>query len=317
MRILVTGASGFVGASLCSRLRRDGHDVVAAVRDKDSLPAADGLTVKAIGDIGASPSWDDPLSGVDAVVHLAAMVHQMGKVVPSAAEYTRVNAAATEDLAAACIRNGVRRLVFLSSVKVNGECSGPVSYTEADTPRPEDPYGLSKLQAERSLASLGSQGRLETVIVRPPLVYGPGVRANFLRLIGIVDRMNPAVVPALVSKRSFVGLGNLADVLTLCTAHPGAAGQTFLVSDGEDVTAAELMRRLATAMGRRSYVVPVTEAPLRFAARLLGKEQVVKRIVDPLTVSTAHVRSRLGWTPPFSLDAGLDLTLQWYRTAAR
>lgn len=307
MRVLVTGANGFVGSALCRHLTQSGHSVIGAVRDRDSNA---GPSRQVIGDIGANPPWHELLPGVEVVIHLAALVHQMGKATPGLDAYRQVNVTGTTRLAEACVRHGVGRMVFLSSIKVNGECTPAKSFSEEDTPAPLDAYGVSKLEAEQVLAEMAKKGDLENVVIRPPLVYGPGVRANFRRLMSIVRKMNPLIVPGLSSKRSMIGLGNLVDVISACAVHPGAANQLFLVSDNEDVTVSDLMQRMAREMNRKALVVPVSNGFLGFAARMLGREQEIRRIIDPLTVSADKVMTRLGWVPPFDMNAGLAETVR-------
>ena len=309
MRVLVTGANGFVGSALCRRLVEAGHSVVGAVRRRgfDS-----GVEYRVIGDIGGNPSWDEVLAGVDVAIHLAALVHQMGEA-PPLAEYRRLNVGGTAQLANACVRHGVSRMVFLSSIKVNGECTPTGPFTEADEPAPLDAYGISKLEAEQALTAIANQGGMQTVVVRPPLVYGPGVRANFLRLLGVVRKLRPLVIPRLKSKRSMIALGNLVDILAVCSEHQAAANQLFLVSDNEDVTVTDLMQRMALAMKRKSMVVPLPVGWLRLAAKVIGKEQEIRRLTDPLTVNPEKAMKLLGWRPPLDLNAGLAQTVDWYR----
>jgi len=313
MRILVTGANGFVGSALCRRLTEAGHSVIGALRSPGRTSLNTGIDTRIIGDVAGDPPWREVLPGVDVVIHLAALVHQMGKVTPSPDEYRRVNATGTRQLAEACARHGVRRMVFLSSVKVNGEGTPLEPFTEENAPAPLDAYGISKLEAEEGLGAVGKMTGLETVIVRPPLVYGPGVRANFRRLLAVVARVRPLIVPELRSKRSMVSLANLADMLAVCAENPRAANQVFLVSDNEDVTVSDLMQRLAHAMNRRILIIPASEGLLRFAAKVFGKEQEVRRLVDPLRVSPNKAMTRLNWSPPLDMNAGLAQTVEWYR----
>jgi nucleoside-diphosphate-sugar epimerase len=315
MRCLVTGANGFVGSALLRRLHRAGDSVIGSIQ---TLPAAALSHVhpktefRATGDIGGVPPWDEMLPGVEVVIHLAALVHQMGKVTPSLDAYRRINVTGTTQLANACVRNGVRRLVFLSSIKVNGERTPESPFTETAVPHPSDAYGVSKLEAEEALTAIARASGMEVVLVRPPLVYGPGVRANFRRLLGLVARLNPLAVPGLTSKRSMISVDNLADFLRVCAVHPSAANQLFLISDNDDVTVSELMRRLAREMNKPSFTIPASEGLLRLVAKILGKEQEIRRIIDPLTVSPAKAMNLLDWNPPVSLDAGLARTVQWY-----
>lgn len=315
MRILVTGADGFVGSALCRHLVEANHSVTGVVRRLKPETNLSGVDVRVIGDITAEPRWPEILPGIDVAIHLAALVHQMGEQRPSPEAYNRVNAVATGRLAEACVRHGVARLLFLSSIKVNGEGGSERAYTETDTPAPQDAYGISKMEGEIAL----TQGRLgedlETVIIRPPLIYGPGVRANFLRLLNVSYRLNPVPVPKFAGLRSMVSLANLVHFLALCASHPQAAGHLFLISDNEDVTVSELIWRIAHLMGRKTISVPLPERLLRFAASIAGREQEIRRLADPLRVSAAKAVSALDWTPPLTLDAGLEEVVRWYLSA--
>jgi nucleoside-diphosphate-sugar epimerase len=271
-----------------------------------------------LGDIGANPDWEDPIEGVDTIVHLAARVHvTQDRAADPLGEYRRVNVGGTERLAWIAAQRGVRRLVFASSVKVNGERTLQKPFDEEDPPNPQDPYAVSKWEAEQVLQGIALRTGLEVAIVRPPLVYGPGVKANFLRLMNIVDKGLRLPLPDVKNRRSLIGVENLADFMTQCASHPGAANETFMVSDGEDVSTRELIARLARALGRSARFLPVPEFAVRFFARLVGKEAAVDRLLGSLTVSSDKARQRLGWKPPVPLDSGLATTARWYLESSR
>lgn len=299
--VLVTGASGFVGSALLPRLRGDGHRVTALTRRATPVPGASHTArVSFLGDESAlAPA----LRGVDAVVHLAARVHVMRDTVEDPlAEFRRVNVAGTLGLARAAASAGVRRFVFLSSIKVNGEEG---YFRESDTCSPHDPYGISKHEAELGLKEIESTSGMEIVIIRPPLVYGPGVRANFRSLIQIVRRGIPLPLGAVRNRRSMVGVRNLADCIVRCLDHPAAGGETFFVSDGEDLSTPELIRRLARAMGRRPLLIPIPVPILAAGATLLGKRDILQRLTGSLQVDITKARTLLDWSPPFSIDEEL------------
>jgi UDP-glucose 4-epimerase len=232
-------------------------------------------------------------------------------------EYRRVNVDGTEALACAAAKQGVRRMVFVSTVKVNGESTSGRPFTEGDMPAPQDPYAVSKWEAEETLRSVAAKTGLEVVIVRPPLVYGPGVRANFLRLMRLVEWGLPLPLPDTKNRRSLIGVENLADCLVRCVSHPGAANQTFMVSDGQDVSTRELVARLAPPLGRSARFLPVPGPVLRLAARLVRKEPALNRLLGSLEVDSSKVRRTLEWSPPVTLDRGLEATARWYLESAR
>ena len=303
-KVLVTGATGFVGRALCEALGAAGDRVVAAVR-RGSGSANEVV----VGDIGPSTDWAQALAGCDAVVHLAARVHMMREAERDPlAVYRATNAEATLNLARQAAAAGVKRFVFVSTVKVNGE-GRDEPYRETDVPAPEDAYAISKWEAEQGLQRIAQESGLEVVILRPPLVYGPGVKANFQRLIRTVERGWPLPLGAIRNRRSLLYLGNFIDAIRLCAEHPAAAGQTFLLDDGEAVSTPELIRRLAHAMGRPARLLPVPVGLLEFAGALLGKRAAVERLTGSLHVDSSAIRARLGWTPPFSMEAGLAATV--------
>ncbi len=256
-----------------------------------------------VGDLAPEADWREAVSDVDAVVHLAARVHVMRNVVADPlAEFRRANVEGTENLARQAAAAGVRRFVFLSSVKVNGE-SG--TYSESDSAAPKDAYGISKHEAELSLARIAAEAGMAVVVIRPPLVYGPGVKANFRALIRAVERGVPLPFGAIDNRRSLVGLDNLVDFIVTCLQHPSAANETFLVSDDEDLSTGDLIRRLARAMGRPARLIPVPAALLLFLAGLLNRRDVAQRVIGSLQVNISKARTVLGWTPPVSVDEGL------------
>ena len=313
-RVLVTGASGFVGRILCQRMREQGVEV-AAVRRQASPPGHVSPEI-AVGDIHAATDWSQALTNVDTVIHLAARVHVMRDTVADPlAEFLRVNAAGTEHLARSAAASGVKRLVYVSSIKVNGEeTRAGKKFSADDIPAPQDPYGVSKWEAERALYRVADEAGLEVVVVRPPLVYGPGVKGNFAQMLGIVARRVPLPFASVDNRRDLVYVENLVDALIACASHPAAADQTYLVCDGEAVSTPDLLRQLAFAMGVPSRLFPCPPILLRLAGKLTGKSQQLERLLGSLQVDGDKMRADLNWTPPYSLRQGLQATAEWYRT---
>jgi len=312
MKVLVTGATGFVGQVLCSQLTRRGHEVRGSACEisRVALPA---VTVK-VAEIGPTTDWTAAVDGVDAVVHLAARAHILrDRAADALAEYRRTNVEGTRSLAAASRRAGVGRLVFLSSAKVYGERSAR-PFTEGVLPHPEDAYAVSKLEAEEALKDALASGHTKWTILRPPLVYGPGVRANFLQLMRAVARGMPLPLARIDNRRSLVYVGNLVDAIEACLEAEAAAGRTWPVSDGEDLSTPELVRRLARALNRPARLVPVPIPLLRLAGALSGRAATVDRLVESLQVDATAIRVALPWTPSYSLDQGLLETARWFRT---
>jgi len=311
MRIVITGASGFVGAALCRELLARGHTVRGIVRKLDPPGAAPPeLHQVLIGDIAAEFDRRALLDGVDAVVHLAAIAHRSDD---PEEEIRRVNVDATVRLAEAAA-GLVRRFVFLSSVKVHGEDSGSGAYGEADAPRPEDSYGRSKLEAERALTGIATRSGMELVMIRPPLVYGPGVKANFLRLLGWVDSGLPLPFASVRNRRSLIYLGNLVDAITRCAEHPAARGP-LLVSDEEAVSIPDLVSRIARALGRPARLLPTPPALLLAAGTIAGRRGEVRRLIGNLVVDPSRARRLLNWRPPHALDEGLVETARWFKSS--
>jgi len=294
----------------------EGWHVRGAVRSqskKVALPS--GMDIVAIGSIGPSTEWETALEGIDTVVHLAARVHVMDEnTADPITEYRNINVAGTRRFAQIAESKGVRRFVYVSSIKVNGEERAD-PYTEADQPAPVDPYGISKFEAEKELYSIADQTGLEVVIVRPPLVYGPEVKANFLQLIKLIDRGIPLPLARVRNYRSFIFLGNLVDALLVCIVHPKASGETFVLSDGIDISTPELIQKVSTALGKPSRLFPCPPDFLRFLGRVMGRSQAVSRLLGSLIVDSTKIRVELGWKPPYSVEEGLIETVRWYQQA--
>lgn len=312
-RALVTGASGFVGRPLCEEMLRRGWQVVAAVRSFGQAPP--GVEVATVGAMDGETDWRSALRGVEVVIHLAARVHIMGSngAVDPLGEFHAVNVDGTLHLARQALQAGVRRFVYLSSVKVNGEQTLPGQrFTEEDAPAPLDPYGISKYEAEEGLRTLVQQTGMEVVIIRPPLVYGPGVKANFLNMMKWLSKGVPMPFGAINNRRSLVALGNLIDLVITCLDHPAAANQTFLAADGEDLSTTELLRRMAQALGRPARLLPLPVSVLEAGARVLGRRDLAQRLCGSLQVDISKARTLLGWNPPISVDEGLRRTARGF-----
>ena len=311
--ILVTGATGFVGSAVVRRFVAQGaaSRLAVAVRRIGGAWAQE-VRVHAVGDMTPLTDWSIALVDVSVVVHCAARVHVMqDRVSDPLVEFRRVNVQGTLNLARQAAEAGVRRFVFVSSIKVNGEATDPGRpFLADDAPAPLDPYGVSKMEAEQALRELSAQTGMEVVFVRPPLVYGPGVKANFASMMGWLRRGVPLPLGAIHNARSLVALDNLVDLLMTCITHPAAAGQVFLVSDGEDVSTTELLRRTARAMGRAARLVPIPSVWLEVTASLLGKRNVAQRLCGSLQVDIEKTRQLLGWRPPLTLDQGLKKAVE-------
>ena len=310
-RILVTGASGFVGQALVAHLvGLDATEVIAMMRATPAIRLA-GARYVAGGDMTAGRLRAATLEGVEVIVHAAARVHVLNDdKAMSATEFDRVNVTPTLELARQAVAAGVRRFVFLSSIGVNGvQTDIGKPFTEADPPNPHNPYANSKLKAEQGLLLLSEQSGLEVVIIRPPLVYGPGVRANFAALMRAVQRGWPLPLASVHNLRSMVAMDNLVSFIATCVDHPQAANTTFLVSDGQDISSPDLVRGLAQALGVAARLVPVPVSALQFVGRALGRGDVIQRVCGNLRVDISKARRVLAWQPPVSMDEGLRRTV--------
>ena len=317
MNFLVTGANGFVGRTLCADLVQHGHIVRAAIRsDKAWLVGVDNVEV---GDLNALTDWSAALKNIDVVVHVAARVHVMQDTSSDPlAEFRQVNVVATENLARQAAAAGVKRLVYVSSIKVNGEGTlGLTRYTEQDTPNPQDPYGVSKWEAEQTLQRIAAETGLEVVVVRPPLIYGAGVMGNFISLFSVIERGIPLPLKGADNARSLLYIGNFVDALRVCATHPSAVGQTYLVSDGEAISTATLVEKIAQALGCRNPAFYFSPNILRALAGMLGRTSVIDRLFGSLRINDQKIRDELGWQPPYTLEQGLLATADWYRLFRR
>jgi nucleoside-diphosphate-sugar epimerase len=310
--VLVTGASGFVGRALLARLVADpAFSVRAAVRPprRDFPTEVEQVQVDSLG---PGTCWQVALAGVDVVVHAAARVHVMRDTSSDPLrEFRHTNVAGTLTLARQAAAAGVRRFIFLSSIKVNGESTAfGRPYLAYDAPAPLDPYGISKREAEDELRKLAAATAMEVVVVRPPLVYGPGVKGNFLTLMRWLYRGVPLPLGAVANRRSVVALDNLIDLIVTCIGHPAAANRTFTVSDGEDLSTTELLRRLAAALGKPARLLPIPHRLLKGGLMVAGRRELAQRLCGSLQVDISQTRAVLGWIPPISVDEGLRKTAE-------
>ncbi len=307
MNILVTGASGMIGKALCKSLRQAGHCVTGVVRRS---PAPGGLEVP---NIDGNTDWHNILpDSLEVVVHLAARVHNMHESEESATkDYFEINTAGTLNLAKQCAIQRIKRFIFISTVKVLGE-GKDTPYSAADPGSPIGAYAISKWEAEQGLAEIANNSEMEIVILRPTLVYGPDVRANFLSLMKAVDRNFVLPLGCIKNLRSLLYVGNMVDAICACVNNPNAVGKTYLLSDGENVSTPELFRRIAKALDRPPRLLPVPIGVLRFCGILLGKSTVVNRLIGSFVVESNEIHNDLGWSPPYSMAAGLKVTADWY-----
>lgn len=311
MKVLVTGATGFIGRHLCAMLDEEGTNVVRAVRRL--VP-----TAVVVGNVDGQTGWSAALRSVDVVVHLAARAHILKETAEDpSAEFRKVNVEGTLNLAHQAVTAGVKRFIFISSIGVHGLLSERRPICFADELRPHDDYSASKVEAEQGLKQLCAESGMELVIIRPPLVYGPGAGANFLRLMKLAGSGIPLPLGSVQNDRSLVYVGNLCSLIFQCLKNPAAAGQAFLVSDGHDVTTPQLLSILAKLQGKRAALFPFPVSLLRLAGRLTGYSAEIERLCGSLQVDMCHTKNVLGWTPPFTLEQGLRETVEHYLTSQR
>ena len=305
VNILVTGATGLVGKALLARLVNfESYKVTAALRNARNF---DCCTANVVGDLTGFTDWSAALANQHTVIHAAARTHIMkDEIADALTEYRRVNVDGTLNLARQAAEAGVKRFIFISSIKVNGERTKPGQPFTADrVPEPEDAYGVSKWEAEQCLQRLSAETGMAVVIIRPPLIYGPGVKGNFASMIKLVEKGLPLPLGSVCNKRSFVAVDNLVDLIITCIEHPAAANQVFLAGDGYDLSTTELLRGVAEAMCKPARLVPVPPSLLKLIVSLLGKKAIANRLLGSLQVDISKAEKLLDWRPPLSVEEGL------------
>jgi nucleoside-diphosphate-sugar epimerase len=314
MNLLITGITGFVGGALLVRARSEKQIQIRGAVRRTHPNLISGVEYVQVGDLESTTNWSGAVQGIDVVVHTAARVHVMTDLVADPlTEYRHVNVEGTLSLARQAADAGVKRFVFISSIKVNGEETHPANpYTADDRPTPTDPYGISKYEAEQGLQKLAEETGMEVVIIRPVLVYGPGVKANFFSMMSWLRRGILLPLGAINNRRSFVAIDNLVDLIVTCLSHPAAANQTFLVSDGEDLSTTELLQRTAKALGRKGKLIPVPVGVLKSGACLLGKKDQAQRLFGSLQIDMKKTRDKLGWVPSVSIDVAIKKTAEHF-----
>lgn len=317
--LLLTGAGGFVGSGLIPVLRKRGYRLCCALRGGNAQVAWAGEDVECfyVDDLTGETDWKPALQNIDGVVHLAARVHlSTKKPYDDLDAFRRVNVDGTIALARQAAEAGVRHFVYLSSIKVNGASTEPDrAFSEKDAPAPVDAYGLSKWEAEQALREVAAETHMAVTIIRPPLVYGPGVKANFQHLLKIIEMGIPLPFAGIANRRSFVALENLVDAIACCLEHPAARGETFLISDGEDLSIPELISRLAGCMQKPIRLFAFSEGLARTLTGIVGKKEIYNRLWGSLAVNSTRMRQVLGWTPAVSVNQGLKKTVDWYLNA--
>jgi len=310
-KVLVTGANGFIGHALCARLLSEGFYVRGAVRRRSIAYEPQGIDISIINSIGRDTDWTNALRGIDIVIHLAARAHVMREsVYDPLLAFMEVNVMGTERLAQMSVSAGVRRIIYISSIGVNGESTEQRAFTEDDISFPCSPYAISKREAEEIIRAFS--GVMEVVIVRPPLVYGPHAPGNFGRLVQLINSGFPLPFESINNRKSFIYLENIIDALVKCAQKVEAIGKTYLVSDGQDVSTPDLIRMIAGAMGKKAKLFPCPLSLLKMIGKVTGKSSEVERLVNSLQIDSTKIRRELSWTPPFTMEQGLRMTADWF-----
>ncbi len=311
MKVLVTGGSGFIGRALIAHLNEAGHEIVTTSRDPDVI--LPGATLRQTGELGPQTDWREALRDIEAVVHLAARVHVMKEhAADPLGENRRINTEGTRKLAMDAAEAGVRHIIFLSTIKVNGEATQAEPFRANNTPAPEAPYAVAKLEAEQALLDVAGKTGMRVNIIRPPLVYGPGVRGNFLSLLNLCNKGWPLPVGGIDNRRSLIYVGNLVDLIGHFLESSKALSYIYLCRDGEDVSTPQLFRATSKSMGKTPLILPTPAFLLSLAGKLFGKSAAISRLIESLAVDDGPTRDDLGWTPPFSMLQGLQKTADWF-----
>ena len=311
MKILVTGSLGFVGQSLILALKERGIEALGVTRQHMNANRDDLISIP---DFTAKGVWCEPLLGCDVVIHLAARAHRTDEKPNEALdEYIEANVTSTLCLAKEAIDAGVRRLVYVSSIGVHGDQTINEPFTENSPINPKSSYAHSKWLAEQGLIELSKKSKIELVILRPPLVFGPNNPGNMLKLINLINTGVPLPFNSIKNARSFIYVGNLLDALILCATHPKAAKQTYLVSDGEDISTPQLFKKMAVALGKSNLLLPFPLLGMHFLAKLMKKSNILDKLTQSLVIDSSKIRRELDWKPPFTLEQGLKVTAGWYQ----
>lgn len=306
---LITGADGFIGSSLCREMVKKGKRVRGTVRSsKKSFKYLSAVDMVPVGDISRTTDWRSALFKVDTVIHLAGMAHVVKGGKPSS--YYSINTEGTEALAGASAKAGVRRFIYISSIGVNGERSPGRPFREEDIPHPCNAYAVSKLKAEEALCRISKNTGMEVVIIRPPLVYGPNAPGNYFRLMSLIQSSVPLPLRSIQNMRSLIYVDNLISAILICIDHPKAAGEIYLVSDGQDISTPNLIRLMAAAMDRKPFLFSLHPGVLRTLCRAVGKVEEFDKMIETLIIDSSKIRNMLGWTPPFTLEQGINKSVK-------
>jgi len=302
MNILVTGSNGFIGSHLIKRLSDDSEFIInALVRSNSSTSKTDGINY-IVGDLLQLHSWEKNLKNIDIVVHVAGLAHVMDNFADSREQFRNQNTSATIDFAKICLSYSVKRFIYISSIKVLGEYTEiGVPFSHKSNENPIDPYAISKYEAELGLRLISKENKMEIVIIRPPLVYGPSVKGNFQRLIKLISTELPLPLSGIKNKRSMISIYNLVDLIMVCLNHPNASNKIFLVSDDNDLSTSDLLRFLSLSGGYRSRLFKVPSEFLRFSLMLLGKKNIYERLFKSMQVDISYTKNQLSWQPPYDL----------------